>query len=39
MRFYEVYDKKFATHVLDNVLVKQIATGFDWEKGRSGLAT
>ncbi len=33
MSFFESYDPKFASFVLGNAPVKQIATGFDWVEG------
>lgn len=33
MAFFEVLDKSFASFVLGNAPVKQIATGFDWVEG------
>lgn len=33
MSFFEVMDKSFASFVLGNAPVKQIATGFDWVEG------
>lgn len=33
MSFFEVFDPVFATYVIGNAPVKQIATGFDWVEG------
>lgn len=33
MSFYEIIDPSFATYVLGNAPVKQLATGFDWVEG------
>jgi gluconolactonase len=33
MSFFEVHDPVFATYVLGNAPVKQLATGFDWVEG------
>ncbi|MEL6435312.1 MAG: SMP-30/gluconolactonase/LRE family protein [Pseudomonadota bacterium] len=33
MSFFEVHDPIFATYVLGNAPVKQLATGFDWVEG------
>jgi gluconolactonase len=33
MSFFEVFDSVFATYVIGNAPVKQIATGFDWVEG------
>lgn len=38
MSFFEAIDPSFDHYVLGNAPVKQLATGFDWSKGRSGLA-
>ena len=33
MSFFEVHDPVFASYVIGNAPIKQLATGFDWVEG------